>query len=72
MSSSAYDEQIRLVGNSSALVGYPYYIETESGETHSGNIDSGGLLPRVFTDGESSYWVYWGDEALTMQREKSV
>lgn len=71
-SSSACDEQIRPVGNGSALVGYPYYIETESGETYSGRIDSSGLLPRVFTDGESSYWVYWGDEALTMRREKSV
>lgn len=70
-SSSAYDEQIRLVGNGSAFVGYPYYIETESGETHSGHIDSSGLLPRVFTDGESSYRVYWGDEALT-KCEKSA
>jgi hypothetical protein len=63
-SCSSYDEQIRIRGNLSALAGYPYFIETESGTTHSGRVDSNGLLPRVFTDNESGYYVYWGDEAL--------
>ncbi|WP_233872434.1 PAAR domain-containing protein [Paraburkholderia adhaesiva] len=59
-----YDEQVRAVATRASLEGYPYYIETASGDVYSGRVDSRGLLPRITTDGEDQYTVYWGDEAL--------
>ena len=69
---AAYDEQVRAAGDQSALVGYPFFIETSAGAVHSGRVDARGLLPRVFTDDAASYTVYWGDEALAMKAERSV
>lgn len=59
-----YDEQVRAIAARASLEGYPYYIETASGNVYSGRVDSRGLLPRISTDGENQYTVYWGDEAL--------
>jgi hypothetical protein len=64
-----YDEQVRAVWARASLEGYPYYIETASGDVYSGRIDSRGLLPRIATDGEDQYTVYWGDEALAKQAD---
>ncbi|MFB9123444.1 hypothetical protein ACFFYR_09490 [Paraburkholderia dipogonis] len=69
---AAYDEQVRASGVQSALVGYPFFIETSAGAVHSGRVDARGLLPRVFTDDAASYTVYWGDEALAMKAERSA
>ena len=71
-SAAAYDEQVCAVGDKSALVGYPYFIETSAGAVHSGRVDARGLLPRVFTDDAATYTVFWGDEALAMQAEHSA
>ena len=61
----AYDEQAHLnVEGSAALAGLPYYIETIDRRTFPGRADEHGLLPRIDTDGEDEYTVYWGDEAL--------
>lgn len=57
-----YDEQPelpRLVAD-----GVPYLIVTEDGQQFSGRADVSGKLPRIVTDGEAEYVVYWGDEAL--------
>lgn len=51
-----------------SLSGYPYYIETTSGDVYSGRIDSLGMFPRIPTDGSDQYTVYWGDEALAKQQ----
>jgi uncharacterized Zn-binding protein involved in type VI secretion len=59
-----YDEQVHAVATCVSIAGYPYCIETTSGEVYSGRVDSGGLLPRIATDQVNSYAVYWGDEAL--------
>uniref|UniRef100_A0A1I9YVB5 Uncharacterized protein n=1 Tax=Paraburkholderia sprentiae WSM5005 TaxID=754502 RepID=A0A1I9YVB5_9BURK len=59
-----FDEQVRAVAARASLAGYPYYIETESGDVYSGRIDSHGFLPRITTDGAEHYVIYWGDEAL--------
>lgn len=61
-----YDEQVRPVGRG-ATEGCPYFIETADGRLFMGRIDDGGKLPRVYTDAEDHYAVYWGDEALAMQ-----
>ncbi|QYF95210.1 PAAR domain-containing protein [Massilia sp. PAMC28688] len=58
----AYDEQPalpRLVAE-----GIPYLIVTASGMHLSGLTDVSGKLPRIPTDGEEEYEVFWGDEAL--------
>ena len=61
----AYDEQVHLnVAGNAALIGLPYYIETIDLRTFSGRVDEHGLLPRIDTDDEDEYIVYWGDEAL--------
>jgi uncharacterized Zn-binding protein involved in type VI secretion len=57
-----YDEQPRLVAP--PVEGVPYFISTTDGRTFSGRAGPGGLLPRVTTEGEGEYHVYWGDEAL--------
>lgn len=57
-----YDEQPelpRLVAD-----GVPYLIVTGDGQQFSGRADVSGKLPRVVTNGEAEYVVYWGDEAL--------
>ena len=57
-----FDEQPqlpRLVSN-----GVPYLIITPEGKRISGSTDISGKLPRVVTEGEAEYEVFWGDEAL--------
>ncbi len=58
-----YDESVRAIG-SGASTGYPYVIETPDGRIHSGQLDDSGYLPRIHTENEDEYIVYWGDEAL--------
>jgi len=62
-----YDEQSRLVAPS--IEGVPYFIETFDGRTFSSRTGPGGLLPRVATQDENEYSVYWGDEALARMAE---
>jgi uncharacterized Zn-binding protein involved in type VI secretion len=57
-----FDEQPRLVAP--PIEGLPFYIETRDGRTFSGRAGAAGLLPRVATEGEEDYHLYWGDEAL--------
>lgn len=57
-----YDEQLALPAL--AADGVPYLIVTPDGQRFSGRADSSGALPRIKTDGEIDYEVYWGDEAL--------
>lgn len=45
--------------------GVPYLIITPDGQQLSGRADISGKLPRVVTDGEAEYEVFWGDEALS-------
>lgn len=59
---SVYDERPRLVAP--LIAGIPYHIETADGRVFSGRTGADGLLPRVATEGEGEYHVYWGDEAL--------
>jgi len=62
-STLVFDEQVRAPSHTS-LQGCPSLIEHADGQTVFGRVDTTGLLPRVTTDGESEYAVYWGDEAL--------
>ncbi|MFM0231482.1 PAAR domain-containing protein [Paraburkholderia sediminicola] len=64
---SAYDEQIE-AKQASLFEGYPYFIETEDGRVVSGRLDSGRLLPRVYTEASAKYIVFWGDQALAKQQ----
>jgi uncharacterized Zn-binding protein involved in type VI secretion len=57
-----YDEQPRL--EAAPIEGVPYFVQTADGRTFCGRTGPGGLLPRVTTEGEGEYHVYWGDEAL--------
>lgn len=57
-----YDERPRLVAP--PIEGLPYHIETGDGRRFSGRTGRDGLLPRIVTEGEGEYHVYWGDEAL--------
>lgn len=57
-----YDEQPRLIAP--PIEGLPYHVETADGRRYSGRTGRDGLLPRVATEGEAEYHVYWGDEAL--------
>ncbi|WGS48606.1 hypothetical protein LFL96_12480 [Paraburkholderia sp. D15] len=60
-----YDEQVQAVASAAAVVGYPYFIEASSDSFFSGRVDAHGLLPRICTDSDTTYTVYWGDEALS-------
>jgi uncharacterized Zn-binding protein involved in type VI secretion len=60
--SAGYDEQTHLA--STAIEGIPYLIETTDGRKITGRATDDGLLPRIETDSEAEYTVYWGDEAL--------
>lgn len=62
-STTAFDEQVRAAVRQGTAEGYPYFIETADGKTHSGRASGDGLLPRVETDSADDYTVYWGDEA---------
>ena len=44
--------------------GVPYLIITPEGKHLTGRADISGELPRVVTDGEAEYEVFWGDDAL--------
>ncbi|CAJ0718933.1 hypothetical protein LMG6871_02630 [Ralstonia edaphis] len=68
--SASHDEQTHLV--SPHLEGVPYYIETSDGRTFSGRAPADGALPRVVTQGEEEYTVFWGDEALAKQAGESA
>ncbi len=63
-----FDEQTRLEvdGDTSTLVGLPWFIKKTNGQTQSGRLDASGQLPRVITDGEDRYEAFWGDEALAL------
>lgn len=64
------DEQIHLT--TPQIEGVPYYAETADGCRFFGRIEVEGLLPRIATDDEDEYAVYWGDEALAkMQKAAS-
>lgn len=51
-----------------ALDSYPYFIETADGRTFSGRVAEGGDMPRVATNTEAVYHIYWGDEALAREQ----
>ena len=62
---SPFDEQVSVVADSvHHFSGLPYVIETADGQITDGVVPRDGRLPRVFTDAEAAYTVYWGDEAL--------
>lgn len=63
-----YDEKTRLevVGDTALLVGLPWFVQTLSGQTHSGRLDQSGELPRIVTESEEDYEVFWGDDALAL------
>ncbi|MFT0172783.1 hypothetical protein ACLKMY_27900 [Paraburkholderia mimosarum] len=65
-----YDEQVCVVVARASVAGYPYYIETDSGDAYSGRVESSGLLPRIATSEAERYTVYWGDEALAKQADR--
>jgi len=66
---ATYDEQPRLIAP--PIDGVHYLIETMDGRTFSGRTEANGLLPRIFTQAEEEYTVYWGDEALAkMKRDE--
>jgi hypothetical protein len=66
----AYDEQVRVVADRVSIAGYPYYIETASGDVYCGRVESDGLLPRIAADEAEPYTIYWGDEALLHEDRK--
>ena len=60
---------------------YPYWLfflrrqkRSVSNATNAfpGRADAHGLLPRIDTDGEDEYTVYWGDEALAKMDGQNV
>nr|WKF61771.1 hypothetical protein HUO10_006303 [Paraburkholderia busanensis] len=64
-----YDEQVCCASSSTAIDGYPYFIETVDGRTITGRLENDSRLPRVFTEAVEDYTVHWGDEALARQLE---
>jgi len=58
-----FDEQAQLVG----AAGMPWLIKTRTGRTLSGVVGEDGLLPRMDSDREDEFEVFWGDEALAMK-----
>jgi uncharacterized Zn-binding protein involved in type VI secretion len=64
-----YDEQPHLLAP--PIEGLPYHIETKDGRKVSGRTGPGGLLPRIATENEGDYAVYWGDEALSKMEAKT-
>jgi len=60
----AYDEKVKLTSNANTMSGLPVFIVLNNGKTVSGYAGNDGNLPRVETEGEGFYEVYWGDEAL--------
>ncbi|MFL9900070.1 PAAR domain-containing protein [Paraburkholderia fungorum] len=65
--SLSFDEQVKPIASGTALEGYPYFAETADGRTSYGRTDADGHLPRIETQGDDSYTVHWGDEALARQ-----
>jgi hypothetical protein len=59
-----FDERVQL--STSLPEGLPYYIVMSDGRTLFGRVGNDGLLPRMGSDEEGEYSVYWGDEALAM------
>lgn len=57
-----FDEQV--VTEFDFAEGIPYFIETACGQTHQGTIGADGKLPRIKTEGEGSYTLYLGEEAI--------
>jgi hypothetical protein len=62
-----YDEQIQVTGRG-ASAGYPYVIETSDRRIYSGRLADDNRLPRIHTDAEDDYIIYWGDEALARKK----
>ncbi len=63
-----YDEKTRLEvkGDTAVLVGLPWFVRTLSGQTRSGRLDESGELPRIVTDAEEEFEVFWGEDALVL------
>lgn len=57
-----YDEQPHLLAET--IEGVPYLIELKDGRRFPGRAARDGLLPRIETNGQEEYTVYWADEAL--------
>lgn len=66
-----YDEKTRLevAGDTAVLVGLPWYVKTVSGQTRAGRLDQSGELPRIVTEVEEEYEVFWGEDALVLMEE---
>lgn len=60
-----FDEQVRIL-NAAECQDYPYRVEPPHGRNIEGCLDETGFLPRVNTalHGDT-YYIVWGDEALT-------
>lgn len=64
-SAKQYDEMGQLEGEGNTdLIGLPYFIEVFDGRTFDGRVGEDGKMPRIFTEIEDEFTVYWGDEAL--------
>jgi hypothetical protein len=59
-----YDEQVKFSSAAPTMSGLPVFIELHDGRTISGYVGNDGHLPRIETEGQGFYHVYWGDEAL--------
>lgn len=57
-----YDEKVKL--DHELISGVPYYIKVSDGRVYSGRIEDDKHLPRVATEKDDVYEVYFGDEAL--------
>lgn len=64
------DEQVKFSSAAPTMSGLPVFIELNDGRTVIGYVGNDGILPRIETEGQGFYHVYWGDEALArMGRE---
>jgi uncharacterized Zn-binding protein involved in type VI secretion len=64
----SWDEQVRLVitNGTATMTGLPWLARTTDGRTLSGRLDEEGQLPRIDTDHQEDYEIFWGDEAIAM------
>jgi type VI secretion system secreted protein VgrG len=61
-----YDEQVVAVSRitNKPIVNYPYFIQTESGQTYSGRTDEAGCTQRIVTPQEEKFEIFWGEDAI--------
>lgn len=61
-----FDEKVQAVDlvSGETMADIPYFIEAENGKTFFGYTDADGSLPRIFTQNNHEFTVYWFDEAL--------